>query len=240
MYKNLLNDTIKFIEENKTNGFSIMFSGGKDSVVLYHIIKTYFKSMPVELLCTCTGMQYDTWYTFMQVYYPETKYHPSLSVFDIMKKFNRLPSATDRICCNYIISLSTDSDISNYETICQGKKRNDRKCRKYAYIKKSGYLGRKKIIQPLLDWSNEDVLDYIKDNDLKYYKDSPNCSICFLKNISYEKKIERLKNNPIMAKKFYETVHYIYTNNIDIQNQYETEEKYINWFLNQKRRIVNQ
>lgn len=240
MYKESLKKTINMIKEytKDIDGVSLMFSGGRDSVVLYHILKTYFENLKVDLITVTTGMEFDNWYEFMQIHYPETIYIDT-NVFESWKQYNRLPDIQNKICCYEQRKIIKSYKLKYNRVVLQGKKSKD-KFRTHLHIEPvKRYKNGGVRIQPLIDWSQEEINAYIKEFDLKYCDTIMWCTLCFYLNRPYEVKMERLNNNPKLAERFYSTVHSIYTNNPELQKEYETEEKYINWFLNCKQRIVN-
>lgn len=168
-------------------GFKLAFSGGKDSMVIYELTKLagvkYFGEInltsvdPPELL------------SFVRKYYPDIKLNkPTIGMFALIKKKKMLPTRMRRFCCEYLKEGKRDKvkDLSvtilgirksestqryyrtNIERI-GSTKQNKKQYNNISEIKHECINGKDKfVINPILEWSDKDVWDYIKENNLPY------------------------------------------------------------------------
>ena len=87
------------------DGYHLAFSGGKDSMVLYHLAKmagVKFKAhMQVTTIDPPELMQ------FVRANYPDVVLHrPTINFYDLIVKKQMLPLQHVRYCCAYLKELS--------------------------------------------------------------------------------------------------------------------------------------
>ena len=186
----------------------IAYSGGKDSDVILELAK----------MC---GIEYRAIYKNTTIDPPGTIKHameneveirrPKESFFSLMKK-KGYPNRYMRFCCGILKEYKILDNCVMGIRRCESTKRSKRyteptECRMY---------GSKKIhvnaIYPILDWSDEDELEFIKERGLKlhplYYREDGSiditkrlgCMCCPL--IYYKKRLQQFKKRPGMVKAY--------------------------------------
>lgn len=172
----------------------LAFSGGKDSVCLYHV---------AELACQELGIDFDdTFYCqynvtnidppelvrFIRNEYPKVHFfHPKITFWKLCEKKKMLPTQIIRFCCSEMKEVSSlqggytltgvrkaesvkRSKREGFEVLGSTKERKillndngeDRRETEYCMQKRTY------VCNPLIDWSESDVWNFIKDENLKY------------------------------------------------------------------------
>lgn len=146
-------------EHEPPEGYYLAFSGGKDSIVCYD-------------LCKKAGVKFDAHYMrameppeivyFIRKEYPDVIRHlPKKTMWQLIRENGIPPLRTIRYCCSQLKELGGKN-----RTVITGVRRsesNARKNRLEVKIEKH-----KIIICPILYWSNKQIWQYIKDNNLIY------------------------------------------------------------------------
>lgn len=145
------------------DGFWAAFSGGKDSVVLLDLVaKANVKYVaafnqttvdPPELL------------SFIREHYPEVKWvRPIESMFSLIIRKRFPPTRRVRYCCEY---LKEHSGVGWFKIT--GIRKDESIGRRKRQIIEAGHGGHgTKFLNPILEWSDNDVWSYIHSNDLSY------------------------------------------------------------------------
>ncbi len=185
-------DTIKMFEpyalELNEGGYYVAFSGGKDSIVLADLFKK--AEVKYTLNHNITGIDHPEVVYFMREHYKELKWHQHKeSMFKLIVKKGMPPTRQVRYCCDKLkerggkgcfVSTGVRHAESNnrknrgmLENYTSNKKNrltlmndNDENRREFENCQIKG----KRIINPILYWTDEDVWDYIRLNKLPYPK----------------------------------------------------------------------
>lgn len=138
----------------------IAFSGGKDSVVIYGLVKKLHPNM--EAVYRCTTVDPPELLPFIKKEYPEVKIHmPEKGMFKLIEK-KGLPTRLSRWCCE-ILKENHNSDVFVGIRSEESIKRRDRD-----YIQCVGNGSKThSVINVIYDWTEIDVINYIKENNLK-------------------------------------------------------------------------
>lgn len=162
MIKKTIN-RIKYIGK-KYDKILVAFSGGKDSVVLYDLVKK--ADINVTFRYQNTTIDPPKTLSFIRKNYPDVEIaHPELSFFKLVEK-KGLPNRYQRWCC----SILKESNNNGFDIIMLGVRREESAKRSDRKV-----LDRnKKDLQfnPIIDWTEKDVWNYIKIYNLpmiKYY-----------------------------------------------------------------------
>jgi len=155
------------IERIKTfcppEGYYVAFSGGKDSIVILDLVKR-------------SGVKYDAHYNFTSVDPPElTKFirenypdvewrRPEKTMFQLIVKHGFLPTRKMRYCCSELKEAGGEGrfvllGIRWAESYGRSKRKMVEACFKN---------NRTFHERPIIDWTDKDVWDYIKSNNLSY------------------------------------------------------------------------
>jgi phosphoadenosine phosphosulfate reductase len=167
-------------------GYYLAFSGGKDSQCIYHLAKE--GNIKFDAHYNLTSVDPPELVHFIKSNYPDViiKY-PEQSMFKLIQK-NGLPTRLQRWCCRILKEGGGENRIcvtgvrkaeSNARSKRQpfeviGNKRensmlfndntDDRKLFENCVIKG------KRIVNPIIDWEDEDVWEYIRSRNIQYCK----------------------------------------------------------------------
>ena len=187
----------------------IAYSGGKDSDVILELAKM-------------SGIEYRAIYKNTTIDPPGTIKHakengveirrPKVSFFSLMMK-DGYPSRFTRFCCSILKEYKILDNIVMGIRKCESVKRSKRyseptECRIYGGNKKNHV----NAIYPILDWSDEDELEFIEERGIKlhplYYREDGSiditkrlgCMCCPL--VYYKKRLQQFKQYPGMIKAY--------------------------------------
>lgn len=144
-------------------GYYVAFSGGKDSCVIYDLCK--------KSLCKCdyhyniTGIDPPELYYFIRDNFLDVERHrPDVTIWKLIVKKMMPPTRRVRYCCEYLkerggADRKVVTGVRWAESARRGKRRIVEACFKN---------DRKFYVNPIIDWSDEDVWEYIHKNKLKY------------------------------------------------------------------------
>jgi len=144
-------------------GYYVAFSGGKDSQVIYELTKM-------------AGVRFDAHYNnttvdppelvyFIRKNYPDVTIHrPSRSMWQIIASNTIPPTARVRYCCKELKEYGGRGRLVMTGIRAQeSSKRSKRQILEVCYKDNS-----KKFLNPIIDWSTEDVWNFIHERNLKY------------------------------------------------------------------------
>ena len=140
-------------------GYHLAFSGGKDSICIYHLAKmAKVKFTPYFYMTTLDPPDV---LKFIKKFYPEVKWlKPELSMFQLIEK-KGLPIRIGRWCCEYL-----KEGYGAGEFVMTGVRRSESPKRKTypIYLKQKD----KQILNPIIDWLDADVWRFIRENKLPF------------------------------------------------------------------------
>lgn len=154
------------IERLKTfepeDGYYLGFSGGKDSLVTYHLVKK-------------AGVTFDANFQHSSVdpphvlrfvkSFPDVKRHkPKMTMFQIMLQKKAVPLRHWRqFCCG---TLKEWGGAGRF--VITGVRQEESRARSRRKFIDFCLPKRKKYLHPIIEWSDEDVWQYISENQLRY------------------------------------------------------------------------
>jgi phosphoadenosine phosphosulfate reductase len=152
--------SIALLKNNEpSEGYYLAFSGGKDSIVCYHLCKQaevkfdahYMRAMePPEIVY------------FIRKHYPDVIRHlPKRTMWAGIKAHGIFPLRTIRWCCSEIKEVGGKN-----RTVVTGIRREESSAR--ANRQEVAQVGKKLMVSPILHWTSQQVWDYIKNNNLSY------------------------------------------------------------------------
>lgn len=194
-------NAIRLIRSVSSGVVEVAYSGGKDSDVILQLVK----ESGVNFRAIYKNTTIDPPGTLKHVRDNNVEIHQPKETFFNLIKQNGLPSRYKRFCCEklkeYKILDIVILGISKCESVHRSNNYQEpTKCRIYSKKKYSQH------IYPILDWTNEDVEEFIEDRNIKvnplYYDDNGKldvkrrlgCMCCPM--MYYKKRIEEFKKRP--------------------------------------------
>lgn len=168
------------------NGFYNTFSGGKDSQCLYHLVK--MSGVRAKTHMNLTSVDPPEVIRFVKRQYPDVELiKPKMSIYEMAKKKHFLPTRIHRWCCFEFKETSgagkvTLIGIRKQESIRRAKrkevsteikgKRSEESFDQWSEHEENMVTcvsGKDKIlISPILDWSEQDVWDFLNINKIPH------------------------------------------------------------------------
>jgi phosphoadenosine phosphosulfate reductase len=162
---------------------TLAFSGGKDSIVLEHLAKSCMaKYQPVMVNTT---IEMPSTLPFIRRNYPYVAIQsPPLNFADLVRKKGFLPSIKYRYCCNYLKKIKVERSIvltgvrraESWKRKSRGLVEKDTRGKRVSFelndidtivLDDCFSKRRNLIINPLIDWSDADIYEYISANSLE-------------------------------------------------------------------------
>lgn len=159
-------ESIKYIKEHEPpEGYIVAFSGGKDSIVMYDLVKKAdVKYFPYYV---SSGLEPPEMVKFVITEYPEVKVvRPKVPYWKLIHKHG-YPTGNRRWCC-YHLRKEPMEGINIHRLVGVRAEESARR-KKLPRTAKVG-TGKKAYIlyKPIFHWLEWEVWDYIESNDLKY------------------------------------------------------------------------
>ncbi len=148
----------RLVDNVPIGGYDLAFGGGKDSIVTEFIAGK--SGVPYRLNYAQTGIDPPELVHFIQEYYFANFIKPRMTMWQgIVKK--GLPTRRKRWCCEYLKHF-----IGKGKTTITGIRwAESARRKKYGEV---SYMGKDKLVNPIIDWTDYEVWDFIKTNDLPY------------------------------------------------------------------------
>jgi phosphoadenosine phosphosulfate reductase len=143
------------------DGYFLAFSGGKDSIVLY-------------AMAQLAGVKFDAHYHITTADPPELvkfirKEYPSVAMdrsewtmWTLIRHKGFPPTRIQRYCCTFLKEGGGEGRV-----VLTGVKKSDSTARRKSQVYSCRKNG-KVVIQPLLNWCDDEIWDYINANGMKY------------------------------------------------------------------------
>jgi phosphoadenosine phosphosulfate reductase len=144
-------------------GYYVAFSGGKDSVVILDLVKR--SGVKYDAHYNITGIDPPELYYFIRDNFPEVERHrPETTIWKLIEKKMFPPMQNIRYCCEYLKERGGfDRFVVTGVRWGESTRRSKRKMVDACYKN-----SRKHYLHAIIDWSDEDVWEYIKTTGIKY------------------------------------------------------------------------
>ncbi len=140
-------------------GYHVAFSGGKDSVVVYDLVKK--ASVKYQTYFYCTTIDPPELLRFIRKEYPEVIWlRPKKSMYKLIID-KGLPLRQSRFCCQHLKEYAGSGEV--VITGIRWEESNSRKLRNF-YEKDN--RGKKWFVNPIIDWEEWEVWEYTEKNNL--------------------------------------------------------------------------
>jgi len=161
-YDKVTTALLRIIRNDPCGKYKLAFGGGKDSIVVYSLASEARKRAGVnfEPFYAQTGIDPPELVDFIRRNYDVQFYRPKMTMWKGIEK-KGLPTRRKRWCCEYLKHFLGRGEV----TITGIRWAESPRRKKYGEI---SYLGKDKVVNPIIDWTNLEVWDYIKSNNLPY------------------------------------------------------------------------
>ena len=144
-------------------GYYLAFSGGKDSIVLYHL--AYRAKVRFNAVYNYTTVDPPELVSFIKLNYPEVEIsRPSMTMFQLIVKHGMPPTRKVRYCCEELKERGGMGRV--VLTGIRAKESNSR--RKRGMVESCYKHPGKTYLHPIIDWTETDVWQYIRERKIKY------------------------------------------------------------------------
>ena len=156
----------------------VAFSGGKDSQTVYHL--TEAAEVEFEAVYSATTIDPPEVVRFIRMCYPMVRFHvPKMSFWQLVEKTRMLPNRRMRYCCSVLKEAThqgrvTLTGVRREESTKRAKRQVldiNKKPRQFDEFERTDKInvqcfgnGKEKItINPILDWTETDVWEYLNN-----------------------------------------------------------------------------
>ncbi len=144
----------------------VAFSGGKDSIVILDLVKR--AHVKYEAYFHMTTIDPPEVLQFIKDYYPDVNWiKPKNSMYKIILKKRFPPTRQIRYCCEKLKEIGGEGRV----VVLGIRKEESNSRRERREYEQSTICKTKWFVNPILEWSTQDVWDYIKKHSL------PCCSL---------------------------------------------------------------
>lgn len=179
-------ELLKYFEP-KDKPYYLAFSGGKDSIVIHELAR--MSGVKFQAHYNHTTVDHPEVVRFIRTEYPQcVRHYPKESMWDLIIRKGLPPTRKFRYCCTILKESAGSGEfvilgIRRQESIKRSKREfvevangkhsveeimrmNDNEEKRSKL--ETCYAHNKRIINPILDWSDADVWQFIKSKGLKY------------------------------------------------------------------------
>ena len=146
--------------------YTVGISGGKDSTVIYDLVKK--SGIKVDYIHNFTTIDAPQTYKFIKKNYPDVRFiHPKIKPLPaMMLVWKEPPTQIWRMCCRY---YKENYEGNKEEFLITGVRQKESVKRKNKRLIETCYRRkRKQYLNIIIDWSDEDVWEYIHKYNLPY------------------------------------------------------------------------
>lgn len=237
------------------NGFYNTFSGGKDSQVLYHLVK--LSGVKAKTHMSLTSVDPPEVISFVREQYPDVEMiKPKMSIYDVAKKKHILPTRRIRWCCaEYKESRGAGKvtliGIRREESVRRGKrgeisteikgKRAEETFDQWSEHEEQMVTcvgGKDKIlVSPIIYWTEQDVWEFLNRNGIPHCKlydegyTRIGCICCPM--AKYKTKLHDIKKYPHVKRNWLKTIQWLIDNGY-VDHNFSDAETCFRWWISGK------
>lgn len=237
------------------NGFYNTFSGGKDSQVLYYLVK--LAGVKHKTHMNLTSVDPPEVIRFVKTQYPDVELiKPKMSIYDMAKKKHVLPTMIFRWCCAEFKEMSgagkvTLVGVRKQESARRAKreeistnikgKRTDETFDQFSEHEEKMVTcvgGKDKIlVSPIIYWTERDVWEFLNTNGIPHCElydqghKRIGCICCPMSN--YRKKVKDIERWPHVKRNWIKTIQWLKDNGYS-HHAGESAETNFRWWISGK------
>lgn len=149
-------------------GYFVSFSGGKDSIVVLDLVKKAGVKYTANLYLTSVDPK--ELLLYVKKYYPEVIWHrPIMNMWQLIEHKGFPPTRMRRYCCEYLKEgRGRDKDFRDKKVITGVRWAESIKRKKRKIVETCDKFSLTFFVNPIIDWTDQDVWDYIRTNKLPY------------------------------------------------------------------------
>ena len=232
------------------DGYHLAFSGGKDSVALYHLAK--MAGVKFKAHMQITTIDPPELMRFVRSQYPDVVLHrPEINIYKLIEKKKMLPIRTKRYCCAYLKEQAgggtvtllgiraaesprraarNEVQIGNHRFSGSFDQFNRNKERDFACVG-----GKDKImLSPIYRWQDSDVWNFIRGNNLPYcrlYDEGYQRIGCIFCPMSSVKNKARDRRYPGVERAIKRSIQYLIDTNGYMERFHATADEIFDWWV---------
>jgi phosphoadenosine phosphosulfate reductase len=143
-------------------GYYLAFSGGKDSICIYQL--ALMASVKFDAHMNFTSVDPPEVIRFVKTEYPEVSIdRPRTTMWELIENKRMPPTRIVRYCCAELKERGGEGRF-----VATGVRAAESAKRKHRAMVDLCYTKHKRIINPIIDWTDEDVWEFIRSNNFKY------------------------------------------------------------------------
>ena len=151
----------KYFEPKDGRGYLLAFSGGKDSVATYYILK--MAEVKFKAVYSPTSVDPPELIQFIKENFKDVEFAKyKETMWELIPRKLMPPTRMTRYCCDVMKERTGEPG----DTVVLGVRWSESSKRKK--LPMVGFWKKKNILRPLIDWTDEDVWQFIKENKLPY------------------------------------------------------------------------
>lgn len=237
------------------NGFHNTFSGGKDSQVLYHLVK--LAGVKAKTHMNLTSVDPPEVIRFVKHHYPDVELiKPRMSIYDMAKKKHILPTRCFRWCCQEFKEMSGAGKVTligvrkqesarrakreEISTNIQGKRAEETfdQWSEHEEQMVACVGGKDKLlVSPIIYWTERDVWEFLNKNGIphcKLYDEGRTrigCLCCPMSN--YKQKLKDIREYPHVKRGWLKAIQWLIDNEY-VNYNFSDAETGFRWWISGK------
>lgn len=228
-------DLIK--EHEPPEGYYVCFSGGKDSVVIYDLVKR--AGVKFDAHFNITTVEPPELRRFIKKFYPEVEeVHPLLTMYHLIVKKKILPLSGTRFCCQELKEKGGKDRVK-----ITGIRAEESPRRRKRKIFEPNTRGKGFFLHPIKCWSEKEIWQYIHENNLPYcelYDRGRKRIGCVLCPFQGKNEVDKdLRDYPAIANYYKSACNAVVRNALaeEKQPRFKSGEDMFNWWIDRKKRV---
>lgn len=162
---------IEFQNRNPENKNVVAFSGGKDSIVLKHLCQR--AGIKCEFVYSQTSVDPPELIYYVREHHKDVKFQPYgrfkdtnqlITMWNLIPRKLMPPSRLVRYCCDFMKERTGEEG----DTVFLGVRWQESNKRKK--LPMVGFWKRKTVVRPIIEWTDEEIWEYIRKYNLPYCK----------------------------------------------------------------------